>query len=202
MIRKGNRRHAAIASALGAALALACAQAPSPPPPEPGTFDREDYVIGPADVLRIVVWKNTDLSADVPVRPDGKISVPLLNDVQAAGLTTSELKETLTKSYAEYVTAPDVTVIVADVRSKIVYVVGEVQRPQAIQLSMDMRALDAIASSGGFTPYASKSSIKILRPGPDGRLITYLFDYKAFLRGQHPESNLRLQPGDTIVVPD
>ena len=85
----------------------------------------------------------------VPVRPDGKISVPLLNDVQAAGLTTRELKETLTKSLSEYVAAPDVTVIVYEVKSKIIYVVGEVQRPSAIQLTTDMRALDAIATVGG-----------------------------------------------------
>ena len=186
---------------LTAVLAAACAS-PPPPPPEQGTFDRDDYVIGSSDVLRVLVWKNPDLSVEVPVRPDGKISVPLLNDVQAAGLTTHELKETLSKGLSEYVTAPDVTVIVADVKSKIVYVVGEVQRPSAIPLTMDMRTLDAIAMVGGFTPYAAKGSIKILRPGKDGNVVTYEFNYKAFLKGQHPESNMLLLPGDTIVVPD
>ena len=191
----------AAALVLAAALAFGCASPPLPPP-EQGTFDRDDYVIGSSDMLKVMVWKNPDLSVEVPVRPDGKISVPLLNDVQAAGLTTRELKETITKSLSEYVTAPDVTVIVSEVRSKVVYVVGEVQRPSAVQLNTDMRALDAIATVGGFTPYAAKGSIKILRPGKDGNVITYEFDYKAFLRGKHPESNLRLRPGDTIVVPD
>jgi polysaccharide biosynthesis/export protein len=191
----------AAALALAAALVFGCASPPLPPP-EQGAFDRDDYVIGSSDMLKVMVWKNPDLSVEVPVRPDGKISVPLLNDVQAAGLTTRELKETLTKSLSEYVTAPDVTVIVSEIRSKIVYVVGEVQRPSAISLTNDMRALDAIATVGGFTPYASRGSIKILRADKDGNLVTYQFDYKAFLRGQHPESNMRLQPGDTIVVPD
>ena len=191
----------AAALAVAAAFAFGCASPPLPPA-EQGAFDRDDYVIGSSDMLKVMVWKNPDLSVEVPVRPDGKISVPLLNDVQAAGLTTHELKETLTKSLSEYVTAPDVTVIVSEIRSKVVYVVGEVQRPAAVSLTNDMRALDAIATVGGFTPYASKGSIKILRADKDGKLVTYQFDYKAFLRGQHPESNMRLQPGDTIVVPD
>jgi len=187
---------------LAAVLGLACAQKPSAPPLEQGTFERDEYVLGASDVLRILVWKNQDLSIEVPVRPDGKISVPLLGDVQAAGLTTHELKEAISKALAEYVTAPEVTVIVTEVRSKVVYVVGEVQRPQALTLTLDMRALDAIAACGGFTAYAGKGAIKIVRPGPDGNLVTYGFDYNAFLRGEHPENNLRLQPGDTIVVPD
>jgi len=200
-VRSNHGRVAAAIFAMAAALLAACSS-PMPPPPEQGTFDRDDYVIGASDMLKIMVWKNPDLSVDVPVRPDGKVSVPLLNDVQAAGLTTHELKEMLTKEFSEYVTAPDVTVIVSEVKSKVVYVVGEVQRPSAVQLNTDMRALDAIATVGGFTPYAAKGSIKILRPGKDGNVVTYEFDYKAFLRGKHPESNLRLLPGDTIVVPD
>jgi len=184
-----------------AAFAMACAHV-SPPPPEPGPMDRADYVIGAADVLRIQVWRNEELSVDVPVRPDGKISVPLANDVQAAGLTATELKDVITQALAAYIAAPDVTVMVREIRSKSVHVVGEVQRPTVVQLVVDMRALEVIAAAGGFTPYADKSDIRILRPNPDGSVVEYRFNYKAFLRGKQPESNLRLQPGDTVVVPD
>jgi polysaccharide export outer membrane protein len=184
------------------ALSIACSHG-APPPPEPGPMDRADYVIGSADILSIRVWKNPDLSVDlVPVRPDGKISVPLANDVQAAGLTTEELREVLTKALSEYIAAPDVTVMVREVRSKNVQVVGEVTRPTSVVLVNDMRALDAIAHAGGFSPYADKSDIRILRPNPDGSVVEYRFDYKAFLHGKHPEGNMRLMPGDTIVVPD
>jgi polysaccharide export outer membrane protein len=186
---------------LAAGFALACSHG-APPPPEPGPMDRADYVIGPADVLRIQVWKNPELSVDVPVRPDGKISVPLANDVQAAGLTANELKDVLTQSLAEFVAAPDVTVMVREIRSKNVHVLGEVQRPVEIPLVVDMRALEAISIAGGFSPYADKSDVRIFRPNPDGTVVEYRFNYNAFLKGKNPESNLRLQPGDTIVVPD
>jgi polysaccharide export outer membrane protein len=182
-------------------MALACSHG-APPPPEPGPMDRADYVIGPSDVLRIQVWKNPELSVELPVRPDGKISVPLADDVQAAGLTTSELKDVLTQALSEYIAAPDVTVMVRDIRSKSVHVVGEVVRPTLVPLVIDMRALEAIAIAGGFSPFADKSDIRVLRPNPDGSVIEYRFNYKAFLAGKHPESNLRLQPGDTVVVPD
>ena len=189
-------------AAMGAALLAACSHG-AVPPPEAGPMDRADYVIGPADVLRIQVWRQPELSAEVPVRPDGKISAPLVNDVQAAGLTTSELRDVITKALTEYVTAPDVTVIVKEIRSKNVQVVGEVGRSGAVvPLSTDMRALDAIALAGGFTAYADKGDIQILRPNPDGSIVQYRFNYNAFLRGKSPEGNMRLHPGDTIVVPD
>jgi polysaccharide export outer membrane protein len=188
-------------SVSAAAFAMACSHA-SPPPPEAGPMDRADYVIGSADVLRIQVWRNPELSVDVPVRPDGKISVPLANDVQAAGLTATELKDVITQALTEFVAAPDVTVMVREIRSKSVHVVGEVARPTVLQLVVDMRALEVIAAAGGFTPYADKSDIRILRPNPDGTVVEYRFNYNAFLRGKQPEGNLRLQPGDTVVVPD
>jgi polysaccharide biosynthesis/export protein len=184
-----------------AAILVACSHA-LPPPPEAGPMDRADYVIGAADVLRIQVWKNPELSVEVPVRPDGKISVPLANDVQAAGLTATELKDVITQALVDYVAAPDVTVMVREVRSKSVHVLGEVLRPNQFPLVVDMRVLEAIAYAGGFSPYADKSDIRILRPNPDGTVLEYRFDYKAFLRGKQPEGNLRLQPGDTVVVTD
>jgi polysaccharide export outer membrane protein len=202
-LRRSDRRRAlrVSLSVLAAAVALACSHG-APPPPETGPMDRAEYVIGASDVLRILVWKNTELSVEVPVRPDGKISVPLVNDVQAAGLTTTELKDVLSQALAEFVAAPDVTVIVHQINSKSVHVMGEVGRPMVVPLVIDMRALEVIAMAGGFTPYADKSDIRILRPNPDGSVVEYRFNYKAFLKGKHPESNLRMQPGDTIVVPD
>ncbi len=191
-------------STIGAVLVLAgCASRALPPPPEPDPLDREAYVIGPSDVLSIRVWKNPELSMDgVPVRPDGKISVPLVDDVQAAGLTTAELKEILTASLAEYVTAPDVTVVVLSMESKRVFVVGEVARPTSVPLTQDLRVLDAIVITGGFNAFADRGDVRVLRRTKDGSVVEYRFDYDAFVRGDAPGSNLMLQPGDTIVVPD
>lgn len=203
-LRREGMRGLAAAALVALTVLAACATRDVTPPPEEaaGEPDRGQYVIGPADVLRVQVWKNPELSTEVPVRPDGKISVPLVNDVQAAGLTAEELKETLTQALSEYVSAPDVTVIVSQINSKVVYVVGEVLRPSAVSLNQDMRALDAIAVAGGFSAYADRDDIKILRRGDDGAVIEYRFDYDAFLRGAAVDSNLRLRPGDTIVVPD
>jgi polysaccharide export outer membrane protein len=200
--RDAGRALGAATVLVGALLAAGCANV-SPPPPETGPMDRADYVIGPNDLLRVQVWKQPELSVEMPVRPDGKISVPLANDVQAAGLTTAELRDVITNALVDYVTAPDVTVMVREVRSKNVQVVGEVTRAGAVvPLQTDMRALDAIAVAGGFSAYADKSDIQILRRNTDGTLIQYRFNYNAFLRGKQPEGNMRLQPGDTIVVGD
>jgi polysaccharide export outer membrane protein len=184
-----------------ATLGFACAKGATPPP-DGGPMDRPEYVIGPADVLRIRVWKQPELSVDVPVRPDGKITVPLANDVQASGLTTNEVRDVISKALSDYVAAPDVTVIVTQVNSKRVQVMGEVTSASMVALTQEMRVIDALAASRGFTPYADKSDIRILRPNPDGSVIEYRFNYNAFLRGKNPETNMRLQSGDTIVVPD
>jgi polysaccharide export outer membrane protein len=175
----------------------------APLPPEPGEMERDSYVIGHGDILRIVVWKNPELSVEaVPVRPDGKISVPLLNDVQASGLTPDELKELLTRSFAEYVQNPDVTVVVTQILSKRVHILGAVARSGAVPLTQDMRVLDAIAAAGGFGPFADKDDIKILRRSEGGGIVEYHFDYDAFMRGRGAEGNMLLAPGDTIVVPE
>jgi polysaccharide export outer membrane protein len=164
--------------------------------------DAPDYEIGAGDVVRVAVWRNPELSAEVPVRPDGRISVPLLGDLQAAGLTTARLREQISAGLSEYVTAPDVTVTVSQVNSKVVYVVGEVLRPAAIPLNRQMRVLDAIAVAGGFSPFADKGDIKVLRPLRDGTIEEHEFHFGRFVKGKKPESNLVLEPGDTIVVPD
>ncbi len=198
---KGVRHEALLAIAVLAGVA--CASRALPPPPDPNPLDREAYVIEPSDVLSIRVWKNAELSLDqVPVRPDGKISVPLVDDVQAAGLTTEELKQVLTRALSEYVASPDVTVVVLRMDSKRVFVMGEVTRPSTVPLTQDLRVLDAIAIAGGFNAFANKRKVKVLRRTQDGSVVEYRFDYDAFVRGDAQGSNLVLHPGDTIVVPD
>jgi polysaccharide export outer membrane protein len=185
----------------GGGMPFACASRAVPPPPEPDPMNLDDYVIGPADKLRIEVWKNPELGATVPVRPDGKISTPLLDDVQAAGLTPLELKEVLTESLREYVENPDVTVVVAEVSSPIVFLLGGVGRQGPIPLTHNLRVLDAISYAGGFSQFADRDDVRVLRRTPNG-LVEHRFDYDAYLDGDAPESNFLLHPGDTIVVPD
>jgi polysaccharide export outer membrane protein len=184
-----------------AALVAGCTTPGAPPPPEPEPGTREEYVIGIPDVLRISVWRNPDLSVEVPVRRDGKISVPLVDDVQAEGLTPEELKEVLTAALAEYVTAPDVTVIVQETNSHTVTVVGGVARSGQIALTRQMRVLEAIANMGGFNAWAKRDRIKIFRETEQGT-VEYVFNYGAYSAGKAPDSNLLLRPGDTIVVPE
>ena len=158
-------------------------------------------MIGVADLLKIVVWRNPELTVDVPVRRDGKISVPLVDDIQAEGLTPEELKEVLTESLAEYVTAPDVTVIVLQTLSHTVTVAGGVARSGQIPLVREMRVLDAIAQMGGFNAWARRNSVRVFRR-EQGGMTEYVFNYGAYARGSAPGSNLLLAPGDTIVVPE
>ena len=187
---------------VGVVFAVGCAGAGAPPPPEDVPGEREEYVIGIPDVLKIVVWRNPELSVEVPVRSDGKISVPLVDDVQAEGLTPEELKEVLTEALAEFVTAPDVTVVVQETNSHTVTVVGGVVRSGQIALTRQMRVVEAIATMGGFGPFARKDRIKIIRDQPGGKAIEYVFNYGAYIAGKAPESNMLLRPGDTIIVPE
>lgn len=184
-----------------AALMVGCTGVGQAPPPEPEAGTREEYVIGIPDTLRIVVWRNDELSVVVPVRRDGKISVPLVDDVQAEGLTPHELKEVLTEALGEYVTAPDVTVIVQETNSHTVTVVGGVARSGQIPLTREMRVIEAIATMGGFSAWAQKDRIKVIRK-VNGKTVEYGFNYGAYTAGKAPDSNLLLMPGDTVVVPD
>ncbi len=172
-----------------------------PPPPEAQATNGDRYVIGPGDVLAIRVWKNPDLSVDVPVRPDGNISVPLLDDVAAAGLTALELKELITREMDEFIENPDVTVVVNQMGSKRVYVLGEVRSPGPLPLVVPLRVLDAISASGGFATFANKRNVRVIRYTPEGE-IEYRFNYPRYLAGKEPGSNILLLPGDTIIVPD
>jgi polysaccharide biosynthesis/export protein len=159
-----------------------------------------DYKIGPQDMLRIDVWKEPDISRTVPVRPDGKISLPLLNDVQAAGITTMQLAGVIREGLTKYITSPQVTVTVTEINSRRVYCTGEVLKPGALSLLPNMTALQAISSCGGFTQFAKQKGIYILRV-EDGKQVQHPFNYKDVVKGHHPEENIILQPGDVIVVP-
>jgi polysaccharide biosynthesis/export protein len=159
-----------------------------------------DYKIGAQDVVRIDVWKEPDISRTIPVRPDGKISLPLLNDVQASGLTAMQLAGSIRDGLTKYLTNPQVTVTVVEINSRRVYVTGEVLRTGAIPLLPNMTVLQALASAGGFTQFAKLKDIYLLRM-ENGQQVKYAFDYKEAVKGKHPERNILLRPGDLIVVP-
>jgi polysaccharide export outer membrane protein len=158
-----------------------------------------DYRIGPQDVVRIDVWKEPDISRTIPVRPDGKISVPLLNDVQASGLTAMQLAVSLRDGLSKYLNNPQVTVTVTEINSRRIYLTGEVTRPGALPLLPNMTVLQAL-SSGGFTQFAKLKSIYVMRT-ENGKQVKHPFNYKEVVKGNLAEQNILLQPGDVIVVP-
>jgi polysaccharide export outer membrane protein len=160
-----------------------------------------EYVIGVDDVLAVSVWKEPDLSRTLPVRPDGKITLPLLGDVQAAGNTAGQLQRELRNSLASYVAVPEVAVIVQEVRSRKFNVVGQVAKPGSYSLSESMTVLDAIAQAGGLGIYAKSNAIYVLRVRPDGSSMHLPFNYKRVLKGTNLSQNVKLQPHDTVVVP-
>jgi polysaccharide biosynthesis/export protein len=159
-----------------------------------------EYKIGPQDVLRIDVWKEPDISRSIPVRPDGKISLPLLSDVQAAGLTATELADSIREGLKKFINSPQVTVSVTEINSRRVYCTGEVTKPGALSLLPNMTALQALSSCGGFTQFARVKNIYILRV-ENGKQVQHPFNYKDVVKGKKPEDNILLQPGDVIVVP-
>src|ERR1700688_197055 len=165
----------------------------------PATTDPA-YVIGPEDVLDINVWKEPDMTRLVPVRPDGKISLPLINDVQAAGSTPQQLASTVTEKLRKFLTEPQVTVIVTQINSQRVFVVGEVLRAGAFPLIPGMTVLQALSSAGGFTTFADVKKIHVMRLR-DGKHIEHPFNYRDVLKGDNPDQNIKLEPGDTVVVP-
>src|SRR2546421_8080843 len=159
-----------------------------------------NYVIGPQDTLDISVWKEPDLTRTVPVRPDGKISLPLLDDVQAGGLTPAQLKAEITQRLKKYFTDPHVTVIVTTIGSQRIYLMGEVTRAGAYPLLPEMTLLQALSSAGGFTQFANTKNIYLLRV-ENGKQVKHPFNYKDVVNGKNPAQNIVLKAGDTIVVP-
>jgi polysaccharide export outer membrane protein len=181
--------------------------APSPEPAE--AVDPSTYRIGPEDTLAIAVWQNEDLTRTVPVRPDGKISLPLVNDVQVAGLTPMEVRELLRERLAEYAPDAEISVIVAEVNSFKVSVMGKVQRPDRYLLKGPTTVLDVLALAGGFQDFANEEKVVVLRPEPffvQGRQAGQTFrriyvNYKKVIAAGGETENFTLEPGDIVVVP-
>lgn len=158
------------------------------------------YIIGPDDLLSIVFWRDRDLSSEAVVRPDGRISLPLLNDVQAAGLTPEQLKERLETEARRYVEDPTATVIVRQINSRRVFVTGQVARSGSYPLTTPTTVLQLIAMAGGIQEYADEQGILILRP-EGGRFQSFRFNYKDVSKGKKLQQNIELKPGDTVIVP-
>jgi polysaccharide export outer membrane protein len=167
--------------------------AEAPPPSVPPS-----YVIGVEDVLDVHLWKEPEISRRVPVRPDGKISLPLVNDVQAAGLTPSRLAAQLSEAFRRHLTDVEVSVIVEQVNSRKFFVIGEVMRPGAYPLATAASVLQALTTAGGFREFANTKKIQVIRAA-GGTPLT--FDYGAVVKGRRPDQNVWLEPGDTVVVP-
>lgn len=167
------------------------------------------YAIGIGDVIDISVWKNAELSVTVPVRPDGRVSVPLLGDVQASGMTPRALTEDLTRKFKEFVTAPSVSVVIKEIHSRKVFVTGEVKTAGSFDLQPRAKLMQILAMAGGLTPYA-KGRVIVLRDGRDGRESKdkgggpdqrYEINIGAIVSGKRPQDNIILQPGDTLIFP-
>ncbi len=160
-----------------------------------------DYVIGVEDRLGVVFWREQDkaLSTDVVVRPDGKISVPMLNDIPAAGLTPEQLADAVEQAASKYIRDAAATVIVREIHSRKVFVIGEVTKPGAVDLGGEMNVMQALASAGGFLEHANKSEVVIVRKASD-REQRFKFNYKDVVKGKNVEQNIRLLPGDTVLV--
>jgi polysaccharide biosynthesis/export protein len=165
----------------------------------PTSLAGPEYVIGPEDVLHIAVWKENDLTATLPVRPDGKISLPLLDDVQAAGLTPKQLADSVTEKLRKYIADPRVTVVVTAINSKRIYLLGEVLHAGAMPMLPNMTVLQAL-SSAGLNQFANTKRIYVLRTA-NGKQQKLPVPYRKLVKGEEIEQNYMLQPGDTIVVP-
>ena len=166
----------------------------------PGVVPTPDYVIGPDDVLNVVFWRDKDISAEVSVRPDGRISLPLLNDIQAGGLTPLELRARITEEAKRYVEDPNVTIVVRQINSRKVFVTGEVAKPGPYMLTGPTTVLQMIATAGGLREYADSKNVVIMRVEA-GRTVSYGFNYNEVTKRKNLRQNIELKPGDTIIVP-
>jgi polysaccharide export outer membrane protein len=180
-----------MAAALLLVLFTGAAQEAPPPP---------DYVIGPDDVLQVLFWRDKDMSGEFIVRPDGKISIPLLNDVQASGLTPEQLRARVVEQAAKYLEDPTATVVVKQINSRRVFITGSVEKPGSYQLTTRTTVMQLIATAGGLKEYAKKDEIKILRTDAQ-RDHRFPFDYDRVVAGKNLGQNIELKPGDTVVVP-
>lgn len=191
------------AIAVGASLAAAqtgTAQAGGPPASGPSVAVPVDYVIGTEDVLGVVFWRDTEMSGDVTVRPDGRITLPLLGEIHAAGLKPDVLKDQIQKAAGKYINDANVTIVVRQINSRKVFITGEVTTPGAYPLIGPRTVMQLIAVAGGLTEYADAKNITIMRTeGAQTR--SFKFNYRDVSKGKGLEQNIPLLPGDTVVVP-
>jgi len=172
-----------------------------PPVPIPaGAVVPADYVIGPEDILTIVFWREKDLSSEVIVRPDGRISLPVLQDVVAAGLTPEQLRDSLTKTAERFVEDPNVTVVVKEINSRRVFITGQVAKPGPYNLNAPTTIVQLISMAGGLLEYADGKNIVIMRT-ENSNPVSYRFNYKEVIERKNLKQNIQLKPGDTVMVP-
>ena len=172
--------------------------------PQTGTSTKAhdaSYVIGNDDHLSINVWKEPDLTKNIPVRSDGKISLPLVGEIQASGRTPLQLETDISDKLRNYITVPEVTVIVEQINSKKYNILGQVGKPGAYSLTLSTTIMDAIALAGGFKDFAKEKGVYLLRQNPDGTQSRLNFNYKDYIKGKNLAQNVKLQPGDMIIVP-
>lgn len=182
------------AQSVPAAAAAAAAPRPTDPVLPPG------YLIGTDDVLSIVYWKDKDMSADAQVRPDGRIALPLINEVQAAGLTPEQLREKITEESKKYMEDASITVVVRQINSRKAFITGEVNKPGPYPLTSATTVLQLISLAGGLREYANSKKIMIMRT-VNGKPTSLPFNYKDVVAGKNLDQNIELKPGDTVVVP-
>jgi len=159
-----------------------------------------EFVIGPNDTLSVLFWRDKDMSADVVVRPDGNITLPLLNDIQAAGLTPDQLRERILVEARRYIEDPSPTVVVKEINSRKMFITGMVEKPGPYPITGPTTVLQLIAIAGGLKEFADGKNILVMR-NDGGRQVAYTFDYKELLKGKNLRQNIELKPGDTVVVP-
>jgi polysaccharide export outer membrane protein len=180
-------------------------QAPPSQPPSAAAVPKgvevpAGFVIGPEDVLVVVIWGEKEMSGEVTVRPDGKVTLPLIKDVQAAGYTPEQLTDVVAKAASKFVSNPNVTVVVKAINSRKVFIIGQVAKPGSFLLTGDMTVLELIARAGDILEYAKGKNIVVVRK-EQGRTQTFKFNYNDVLKGRRPEQNILLKPGDTVIVP-
>jgi polysaccharide biosynthesis/export protein len=163
--------------------------------------ENDKFIIGPNDVLMVNVWKEPDITRSLPVRPDGKISLPLAGDIEAAGRTPKQVQDEITQKLQAFISNPVVTVIVQEIKSQTYNVLGEVARPGSFVLAKPVTVLDALAQAGGFKDFAKRKSVYVLRKTADGKQEKLPFNYSDVVKGKHLEQNVELKPNDTVVVP-
>lgn len=195
--KKKDEKSASLSTQGAATTSIASS---GPAPSKGGDAVSQDYVLGPEDILDVSVWKNESLSRVVTIRPDGKISLPLIGDIQAAGLTTSQVRDAIKERLKDYKETPEVSIIVKEINSLVVFISGEVNRPGKLLLRSDTSILQAIILAGGFTQFASPNKIVLLRrvAGIETRK---QINYKDIVSGKRPEEDILLLRGDTIIVP-